>query len=76
MILLLLLFVLVVMMFSPIYFWRMDLVGILSPAKSWLADLYVAVSELKGAPGKSMFLMAICIVLCPAVLKRGKFGAL
>lgn len=50
--------------------------GILSPPKSWVADLYVVLSELKGAPGKNMVVMAIFIVLCPAVLNRGKFGAL
>lgn len=36
----------------------------------------VCVTPMKGAPGKDMFLMTICIVLCPPVLKRGKFGAL
>lgn len=73
---LILLHVLVVRMFSPIYFWRVDLVGILSLPKSWVADLCVVVSELKGASGKNMVVMAISIVLCPAVLNRGKFGAL
>lgn len=50
--------------------------GILSLPKSWVADLCVVVSELKGASGKNMVVMAISIVLCPAVLNRGKFGAL
>lgn len=44
--------------------------GIVSPVKSWLADLCIAVSELKGAPGKDMVVMATYIVLCPAVLKK------
>lgn len=69
----LLLFMLVVRMFSPIYFWRVALVNVLSPAESRLADLCVAVSELKGAPRT---VMAILCCSVPAVLKREKFGAL
>lgn len=42
-----LLLVLVVRMFSPVYFWTVDLVGVLSPASLWLTELYVTVSELK-----------------------------
>lgn len=60
----LLLFMLVVRMFSPIYFWRAALVSVLSSAESRLADLCVAVSEVEGVPRTVMAISAVLYLLC------------